>query len=1304
MNDITNDSNDSEILSNESVSEFPTINNLPVTMPGFGIKSDNNLSPVKPDNIPNDFFDRDPLGNTLVLGGRPALSAIKQPKEKTGWWEQAGHAFFETNRLTLAGEYVAQELGYTNPGTDYVPEDFTAMNPENVEGYDRKYWDYITDAKSPNDLKARQDRVRQQMEDDEKFADGSITANLLGGLAGVVTDPTSYLIPMAVGLKYSGIAQNIFMNVGRASSGIALDSLSRNALIQADRAGGNLQDLATNSLTDFIFGTALVGSAAAMGGGLRASKLWNMRKSVSMVADGVKLDPVVSPEGILTGEIRASAMPGVALSADVLDAANLYASESMAKTGLFSVPYVGESIQKFLGWGFLATPSMKAANSSYSSVRSFFNRIAPTGLVTEGEAQGSARPDTAYHIADFFRGEAKSLGGFIRSKFYEANGIEGGATSVNALKNFKQTYSNERTISEEDFGKEVRRVSYEKDYQSPYTQANDVANAVHSFFDNMGEELFSAMGEEGKFLDPRTAWRYLPQNYNIPAMINKKGKWLDTTIQEYINQDELIRAVQAPVQNTESRITNLKAQIKEAKKSKDNDLINNLENELKGTNNLYTRQLDEQVKTLRDNHQYHILLEDRIMFDSQESAELGKILEPVESLKAKISTLESDIEALKTKITKEKKKEAKELHKLKLEELKKSRLDIETKLENEQARLDDQALSGKIDKKFFKRIGNDIKFYDPNLKPQLRKPFDSQRHMELTAAQVYDSILNQTPTDLLQNVLGKMQPGIVESPAYLKSRTHLVDSQIYNDTGFLDADISKSIAAYATSMGRIIGFKKAFPEFSDEVGLEGVLRVFNDEHKQRLDNVKSEEGTKEGNKERQKLNKDFQKAQKFMKDTYNVYMGTYASRNPELQKWSTALKNMVVSAKLGAVPLYQLSELGAIVMKTSLMPFFAQGLRPLVKSMNGWKKGIDAEVWKQNAAHAHLATNDLIGGYAQKMINGDVMSNPPLTTGIDSVGVWSENLAHVSSNLFGINAIANVNERWMASAFQSEVMQAMFSFKDGTITKNQTAKMARYGIDVEKWSERFIENFKNSGGWSDKGGHQSLYFKWQDLEASNRMSRSIRRAVQDTVVNGNIFTSPYWTNNPFGSMLFMFHGWAYGALNHYAIPFMQRPTADATIGLGIMTGLSLFSEPLLRILNGKEAYEDDTSWFDESYKALDYSGILGPYASYLQDINNLFGGALVPHLQTERAKNIQGWGKLGPIAGYLGDIAGTAQHVFKGDLTQGDAKRAARLAFFSSHLAVRGTINNYIENSGLPESRRSAQPWAWRAEVYGEGK
>lgn len=1269
--------NDTDLY-RESV--IPTLPNLPVSTPGM-----NPFAPINPIDslLPKDFYEQSLQDSPTIVSneGLPAESLLKNQPEKPGWFEQVGHELTRMNIGIQAGEFAYNSLT-DSQAVDNVPEGFK-IQPEDIEGFDDKYFPYLYSSVSPNDLKARQQKIREQMEEDERFSNGSLTASLIGGFAGIVSDPTTYLLPMAAGIRRATILQDVFLNMGKVSSNIALDSVARNMLLQANNVGGNFQEGATDAFADFVFGTALVGIGAGAAHGLQASKLWNARKSVNLVADGVTIDPVIDEAGKVTGFAPRS-LSGQALNAAQTSAANLYIDEAFHKGGLFSVPYVGEGLLKALGsLPVISSPGLRAAISPYESVKGWYNRLAPVGAITKGEHAGIARADSAWDYFQQYQDVGKQLADYNRGQFFEANGLTGGANTKNALKNFKQTFSNEQTITEEQFGNEVRLAAQDENYKSQWPQVHNVANASIQFFEAMGIDFHAAEGVEGFFLNPRNAWKYLPQNWNIPAMINNPDGWKQLTREKYQSHEFTINQLQKPIRDLELAIEQLRSQPKttsrtnqirelEARKAREENLLNN---------------------HLIENPDLHILLEDRVLLDESERDQLYNLLSPLREAESNVITHNALLRQYRDEIKQRPKdkgiREKLSKHEAVLEQLEAEVQEIKDELQR-------KALYGEVPRKFYNRKGDEFEYLNPKKKVKFRPLFESEHHLNEHVDQLYNSILNQTPDDLLQNVFGSLSPGIIEAPQYTSRRSILFDMTDHIKGGFLDPDINRSIASYANVMGKAIGFKKAFPEFSLDKGFEGVLRHFDAEHKEMFDKVNAMTPGKDKTRELNKLRKQREKAIEFMSDTYKAYMGTLERGNPKIEKGVASLRNLVASAKLGGVPVYQIAEIGSIMMKSGIFKTLANGLRPMLKSLNGVLEGAEGEELRANAAHAYIALYSTQNGYARKLYNNNSTGWAPYGGAAEKVGIATENLAHISGNLYGINFIANMNETLAGTLFQSEVMRAAFDHLEGKITLKQKQKMARYGIQIEEWADRFAKGYKDAGGWEKAGGYYSKYYNWADAEASNRMSLSIRRMVQDTVVNSNVFTSPYWVKQPILGMIFMFHGWAYGALNKYAIPMMQRPDAEHLLGALSVIGLSMMVNPIKNIANGKPAYSDDDNLFTEAYKAIDYSGMVGPYAEWFEDINGALGHPIMKSFQAAKYDNRPpGLGALGPVAGYISDLTNSAKHGIKGDITKNDAQRFERLFPFSSSPFMRGILNKYNETLGLPEKRNQAEPYPW---------
>lgn len=1451
---------ESTVLGESTLGKTLDINNLNYSIPF--LKSYTTTSPVLQELSSNNQSNNGWFYPTTpdVTQRTPLEAYLPEYSAPVGFWENFRHNAGKVNTLVQAGTFVADSIKNSFPADEYVPDDWTAMKPESVEGFPQQYYDYLTGAKGPNDLLMRQQNARKQMAEDEKFANGGIISSLLGGLAGTVTDPVSYLLPMAAGMKYTTLTGNVVRNLLKAQPAMAAGSIMTAGLEQANRIGGNLQDMAKNALVDYVYGDVLLGLTHGLG--FYKDELTRMagaKNLLKILPDGVKMNFEVkeAEDGghVFTGGVKLTPMQGVAMSAQKLDAATLAANDVMAASGLFNT-FAGKKLQDFLGWGFLASPVLRAANSPYFSVRSFFNRIAPISIRTAGEMLGNAVPFSASEIASFISDQGKKLNIFMNDKYAEANGIQGANTLKGATKLFKATWDENLTVTREQFAKDVILRVVKKDFVSEISQANEVGEALFEHFKQVGERFTKATGND-MFLDPRNAFRYLPMNYWIPAIRNNERSFIETIANEYKLQDEKIAELRRPLEGHEANIQAYKLEIENLKaQNKQDRRIKDFENRIALEERNLQIANDKLTKQLRDDKDLHLLLEDRVFFTSEEIEKLKEYTKPVKDaetklnkqtdelkfaqdrlkettkqiesiekskrvgaksekladIKEQIKNIEDDLdkqikeltakkepiknrqektladlkikrsriaddlkiakqnndekamnlaknqldkirakitsetesiqklkESLKAEITdyrtraEQAKKDIRKKTKTKkqieadvqakaqdLDFLKEEQKSLEREVEVQQGRvdklqkeyekvkydLDDMARNGKIDKKYFKEYGNEIIFNEPKT-PKFRKAFTDDNERELQAKALMESIYNESPSDILMNVFGSQEPGAIANPHYTKARTVMIDqAKLVN---FIDPDLGKTVNNYSSVMGKLIGIREVMPEFAKGPTMEGVLLNFKIEHDARRaaleeEILSSNLTEKQAQIKRDKLDKEFTQAQKFMKDTLATYFGTYGgNKNPEIRKMITAFKNLVGSAKLGAVPLYIVQEFAGLLMKQGLMPFLSQGLGPAFRNIAKPVTDEEKLAYKEMSSHAFIGMNNCFMGYTNRFIEQNEMSYAPVNSASENFGRVTEKIAAVSNALYGSNMVQNLEEQLVANAGQSEVMSWCYKYLNGTITDVQRQKAARYGLDLANDAETFVKNYESTPGtWRKGEGYMSMYHKWEDAAAVNKMSMSLRRMVQDQVVQANKFTSPYWAQNEFLSTFFMFHGWAYGYLTKYAIPFMQRPDAEQALGLVMMTSLGMGIEATKRFINGKEMWDDDKKWYNETLKSLMDSGMLaGPYWQYAVELNNFLG--VFPDVGTERFRDRRGIGQFSPIFGYAETGARVIHHLSKGDLTQGDLKSLLGLMpIVNSHLLLRRPLGDILKHTSLPEKRSEAEPWSFMASLYEE--
>jgi len=1251
--------------------------------------------PNLPVNIDPFAFKESP-GQMVIPNAQP----IKMPKDtgKPGFFETFGHAAWSYNELVNAGKFIAQTADSMSHKDDYTPPEWKSATFEAINGVDQKYWPYIWDAVSPKDQQARQESAQKQMKDDAYYSNGGMVANLTGALFGGITSPSSWLIPMSAGIKYAKFGENVIKNMVRAAPGMAASTIATEGLVQAGRVGGNLQDMAVDSFRDIVFGGALIGGAAGIGASLRGGHLWDMRKTVNYSFKGVDINPVISEKGELKG-YRASPTPGMNLSAAVVDEAQAFVDSSMKQSGAFKIPYVGTALGELAGNKLLGSPIVKGLRSPYTTVRGYMDRMASHSIETEGTAAGKVKVDSAEDLLNFNRAEATAFSSQFKGLFYAANGLSKKDNAWNAIKDIKQTLSKDQQMTFNDFGKSVRDVIYTGTSHAK-AEVNEAAQLTMNLVEKVGKEFTDSHGWEEGFLPPRTAVNYLMQNYNLSEIRSRPEEFYQVVANGYKQQDEIIRKLTAPVEESQALLKSLQSAMKGPGFKETRALANEI-SEAKGR---LREARDAQIKQLRDNPDYHILLEDRVMINSEEGEQLrgitsdynnfkqehGSAVKDLSSLKSKLSRLNQNIQKNVKEETRQKNlKKISEMEK-KIDQQEGKIRDFEGKVEEERLRLTELAAEGKINRNFYTKDADsfEIKFRDPDELPKIRRPFSSDNERIMVARQLREKILGNTSEHLNQTVLGGMMGGAIESPQSTKARTVMLPSKSFNDANFLDGDIGKAVYAYSNTMGRHTALKKVFKHNQTTPGIEGILKSLLQEKNKKEAAILEKDASPERTKEINKHEREYENEVKFMKNVHDVFMGRVG--NPDQRRIAQHLKSFAAATMLGGVPLSQMTDLGAIVLKQTIFPFMMQGLRPMLKSMNGAIKSEESEAIRKNAAHAYVAIQHLSAGYQGKLLNSGAMSDMPAA---GRIGSAIETISHVSGNIYGTNAIENLNQSMVANIFQSEVMAAAHDFKAGKMTDKQQRKMAAYGIDMKEWSSRFIENYKGANGWEYKGGFQSKYYDWADAGATDRMSQSIYRAVYDSVVQGGMFSSPLWTHNPILGLLSTFHGWSYGAFARYTVPIMQRPDADAIMGVAMMFGLGLLEEPMRQFANGKEIKLDDNHLLE---KAIDNSGVLGAWSDMFNAANMAMKDDLIPGMASERRREISVLGSLaGPVGSQTEIVANLLHSAWTGKISQRDVKQGTRLLPLANHLLLRRYLNDFVSSSALPEKSSDAEAWPW---------
>lgn len=1250
--------------------------------------------PIATNHLPMESYRDDP-GSLLMPTDAPAIP-FKEMQKPPGFFDTLGHAFSEYNEFTQAARFISRELEFSHPAEDEVPNDFNPMDYKYLKDYPPNYWDFISDGQSPNDISARQQYVLKKQTDEEQYNNGSFAASLIGGFGGTILSPTS-LIPFAGSVKYASLAENVIKGTLKAAPSIALQAVAHEGFMQATEAGGNLSDFATNTLRDAAYGAAFIAGGAGLGAAFRGGKLWNTRKMANYMAEGIDINPVLDEKTGGVTSWKALSAPGFSLSADKVDQAQAFVDVAMHQGFLFGIP----GVQKLAGNSILGSPIVKGLSSKFATVRKFTDLMASHTIITNSILNGKARADSAEDIISQISAGAVDFNLSFRGHYLEENGIEGGYNVSNATRALKQRALKGQRTSWEDFNYDVVDATITQEFN--HSKSINAASKLYTNYTSaIYTEIQKARGFDPQILKPRNAHGYFTQNMDNIALVKYQDKFRDVVSGEFKRQDQILETISAPFESAKAFLKQL-----EEHKLSGQAYNRSAANEIKVARTKVENAMREIERRARDDEDVAILLLDRnfvTMADAEKIRALHAPIYEVEQSANKqkkiIAKLKSNLSSAKSSAKKNVKDEATNMNIAKIKELE-SKIEIEeSKLQEHTNQIElltdelhQRAHKGDIEQHLFVKDENIINFRNPDEWAKFRLPFaNDQARIDAAEAQ-RNLYLNNTTEQIQQSILSSLMPSLFANP--IKRRTFLIPAKVLNDARFIAADVPRAAAAYAKTLGRHIALGRVFKDINiqeGEHGIIGMARILGDEHtkfqKEIEDNHKLSQSAKE--KARLKLQKEFDSAKIFMKQTTDAFMGRTNANGAQL-RFTRALKNFAASTKLGGVPISQVADIGAIILKHGVWPYLREGILPFIKTLNGYVDSELSEVQRRNSADALLSLQHIDNGYSAKYYDNGSIGDVPIATHLESA---LEKIGHLSGNFFGTNFIDNANQRIVSGIMQSKIMRHMYEFKNGNLSKTDEIGLLQYGLDPKEWSERFINAFEESTGWKEKtGAYQSKYWEWKDDAAISRMASTIRRGVYDTIIQKGLFSSPFWTNNPILGMIFMFHGWGFAAFNRYTVPMMQRPDATKLQGIIFMLGIGALTDPLRNFANGKTFDPDkEQTWFGKAFETVSNSGILGHTTDMLQTFNKLVDGHLLP----SSTVRFQSWNKfsvLGPAAGIADDLASLIKVGLTGKLTKPDVRKAARLVPLAGMIGLRPLLNHWIDGLDLPEKHSEAQGW-----------
>jgi len=1214
-------------------------------------------------------------------------------------------SLLDTLEISIAGSYLSDRTS-SNPFHDVVPEGWNpTQDQSNYSGIRPENQGYIARATSPNDAINRHSIALDRQNENDNWENGTSFNKIIGGFLSLPVNPSSY-IPIVSALKYGRLAEGVIFNMMRVAPGLAAQAVTHDAITNSLQETGSLEKFVYESFRDVAIGTTLAGIGIGSSLAVDALKVYNTRKLLDLSWEGMDIRKVISADAKSEHyEVIPLANSGNAGAAK-LEAAQQFVNSQFEKSGLFQLPYAGAAIDWF---SKKTSPIYRGLNSKYPVIQQLTNAVASHSLLTKGIMAGEAAPVRFQEMMWNVDGKNRDLFAQWEGHYNEWIGIDPNAGPMSGLaqQTVKKWSKGEGYGTKEEFSDAV---SYVIDTGTPseHPAVNNAAKMISDSYHETYTENLLTNHNTDEYLDPLTSFKYQSRVYSQDALLTGESKWVDMVVNYTNESQKIIDGYHVPINDFSERLkadkrnheilikSGAKKDIVEAsaiKIARNSKILRGMKNKLQ--NDLRT---DKKLRHLVDNPSG---------LSADEAAQIRKIEKPqtiikksLAEIKSSISDTQQKLHYAEQKITSSKSKTSgqekiKERDKLKksLELLKDQQDKLLGKMGEEADKVRNAIDEGKIPRFLTKRESDESNFFilkDNKDRLKFTKLPQTKEEIAGEASATRTTLMGQTNEQTIAQIMQKLH-GTNNTNA-LKNRSLMIPDDVLRQNGFLTKDIMLNLANYNRALGRDTALKTSLKNLSPDGSMEGLIARLNEENKAMTGPKYDNYGQLIPNKmsEKEKLNKlrkedkEYKEGIEFIKNTYDRMM---ARNNLTLtqRKVMNIAQLGVAATKLGFVALTMSTDMAAIAFKHGLWPSIRDGLLPMIKTMDGHLSSPESKIYRADAAHAHIANNDLIITQMNQNAIGITENQMP---SLGRVSSTLEKVAQASGNINLTNYIENSLQRWTASVSQSKIMKAMYDYANGTLSKADERDLLIYGLKPSEWSERFIAAHKASkGGGNGFGGYESRYSQWGDVEASNKFANTVMLSVKDTIVRRGMMDAPFFTSSSLLGMLYgSLKGWMYATNTRYMLPLMQQPLkGNHLTGAIAMLGAGATQDPLKRLARGAPQSEDDDEnmWFG----ALSNSGIMSLPTSMLQELNLVFHPDFLKGMLNENHRNRSISGIIaGPIGGMTEDIIRLMRMAGSGNYNKADLERAGRMLPIVSGVWGRGAVNKFIESLDIPQT------------------
>ena len=535
---------------------------------------------------------------------------------------------------------------------------------------------------------------------------------------------------------------------------------------------------------------------------------------------------------------------------------------------------------------------------------------------------------------------------------------------------------------------------------------------------------------------------------------------------------------------------------------------------------------------------------------------------------------------------------------------------------------------------------------DEGIAPMLRRSFTPDQQKALDDA--IDGHVSTIFENLTTSTRGRINYGKVAGATGSPFKERRLTWRDEDVKDYLEQNITVLGERYLQTVVPDIAIKRRFGslDLDDVLGVEGTIA-------KDYIAARSEAKTPAEIRAVQKQQKE---DRQIISDVLKIFRGTY--NNPPdntLVSIGRALKAGNYTIFGGGFGLNSFPDVGMPVMRNGFLRAFKTGYKPFITHLESAKlskkeaQTFGAAIeWEMDARSNQLWG---VGDYvARNRVERAAKSLSSKMSFMNLMTPWNSTMKGISANVSMTRSIEAILAEPKGTAGMGA--RALKKFNEEIATLEFYRLPAPMRARIRKMLE------EPGGMFSDGDLKWSNTQAWSDRKAAEEFGRSIRVAVDNTILTPGVGGVPTWLKKEENSIIFQFQTFGFGATNTILLSSAQalsRRDVDSMVGLAIMIGAGTVVEWTKNQINDRPNPSSLSRWVSAG---IDRSGALGAYGQGINIIAKISGNEAMS--SRFAARNI--------LSSMLGPSLGTAETLFtvgtaaaRGEMSDSEVRQARRL-------------------------------------------